>query len=111
MIGSISATAVYVESLPTPPQLKVARPPPSLHQHGGGGGGDSRGRVLALATRVERIGAVNRQVGGKACLLFLVALLCKREVAAKFHGAILFCLFGFSSCLFVSSWHTMGAVR
>ena len=60
MVGSISATAVFVESLPTPPQLMVARPPPSLHQHGGGG--EERGRVLALATRVERIAAVNRQV-------------------------------------------------
>ncbi|CAM9776246.1 unnamed protein product, partial [Ectocarpus sp. 12 AP-2014] len=60
MVGSISATAVYVESLPTPPQLVVARPPRSLHQDGGGGG-DAQRRVLALASRVERIGAVNRQ--------------------------------------------------
>lgn len=60
MVGSISATAVYVESLPMPPPLVVARPPPSLHLHGGGG--DARRRVLALAIRVERIGAVNRQV-------------------------------------------------
>lgn len=60
MVGSISATAVFVESLPTPPQLMVARPPPSSHLHGGRG--NDRGRLMTLATRVERIGAVNRQV-------------------------------------------------
>lgn len=57
MVGSISATAVYVESLPTPPQLMVARPLPTVH----GGRGASDQMVLALAKRVEQIGAVNRQ--------------------------------------------------
>lgn len=52
MVGSITATAVFVESLPTPPQLLVARPPPSMHDDH---------MVLALANRVEQIGAVNRQ--------------------------------------------------
>ncbi|CAM9654729.1 unnamed protein product, partial [Pylaiella littoralis] len=62
LVGSISATAVYVESLPTPPQLMVARPPASVQHHGGGGDDRNRRRLLALATRVERIGTVNRQV-------------------------------------------------
>ena len=86
MVGSISATAVFVESLPAPPQLMVARPPPSLHHHGGYHGGDDRGRVLALATRVERIAAVNRQVSSRSVALALhagaaVALLRSSAVA------------------------------
>lgn len=55
MIGSISATAVYVESLPAPPQLMVGRPISSVN-----GGGDDK-MILALAKRVEQIAAVNRQ--------------------------------------------------
>lgn len=55
MVGSISATAVYVESLPTPPQLMVGRPPPSVQ-----GGADNQ-MALASAKMVEQIGAVNRQ--------------------------------------------------
>lgn len=56
MVGSISATAVYVESLPSPPQLMVDRPVPSSNA-----GGDDDRMVLALAKTVEQMAAVNRQ--------------------------------------------------
>lgn len=58
MVGSISATAVYVESLPPPPQLVVARPP--TLQHGGGAAGADEKMLLANANKVEQIAAVNR---------------------------------------------------
>lgn len=60
MVGSISATAVYVESLPPPPQLVVAKPLTVHHGGGGRGAGDDH-MVLAMAKKVEQIGAVNRQ--------------------------------------------------
>ena len=56
MVGSISATAVYVESLPSPPQLMVDRPAPSLNA-----AGDDDLMVVALAKTVEQMAAVNRQ--------------------------------------------------
>ena len=60
MVGSITATAVYVESLPAPPQLVVARPPPSGGIHGGGRGREDP-TVLSMARKVEQIAEINRQ--------------------------------------------------
>ncbi|CAN0311529.1 unnamed protein product [Discosporangium mesarthrocarpum] len=52
MVGSITATAVYVESLPPPPKLSVTR---ALAVR------DEDQRVSALARRVEQINSTNRQ--------------------------------------------------
>lgn len=62
MVGSISATAVYVESLPAPPQLMISRPLPIMEGGGGGGrGGEEEQMVVAMAKKVEQMATINRQ--------------------------------------------------
>lgn len=73
MMGSISATAVYVESLPPPPQVVVARPVPHVHA------GSEDQLVSSLAKRVEQIAAVNRQrlqVAASFCNIIILAVPC-----------------------------------
>lgn len=84
MVGSISGTAVYVESLPSPPQLMVDRPAPSSNA----GGGDDR-MVLALAKTVEQMAAVNRQ--RLQVLLSVPALLCFTLVSNYLFCVVVIC--------------------